>query len=98
MRALARCRALLAAFVAVAAVFVSTSAPAQDRAAERAAMIETIKGHARSGAQSIDPAVLKTMGTVPRHRFVSEAQRGAAYDDRPLPIGHGQTISQPFIV
>jgi protein-L-isoaspartate(D-aspartate) O-methyltransferase len=98
MSAVAQCRALLAAFLASAAAFVSTSAPAQDRAAERAAMIETIKGHARSGAQGIDPAVLKTMGTVPRHLFVPEARRGAAYRDRPLPIGHGQTISQPFIV
>jgi protein-L-isoaspartate(D-aspartate) O-methyltransferase len=35
---------------------------------------------------------------VPRHLFVPEGQRDAAYDDRPLPIGHGQTISQPFIV
>ncbi|TIU16338.1 MAG: protein-L-isoaspartate O-methyltransferase, partial [Mesorhizobium sp.] len=81
MSALAQCRALLAAFLASVAAFVSTSAPAQDRAAERAAMIETIKGHARSGAHGIDPAVLKTMGTVPRDRFVPEAQRGAAYHD-----------------
>ncbi|WEX75237.1 protein-L-isoaspartate(D-aspartate) O-methyltransferase [Sinorhizobium numidicum] len=98
MIALAQYRALLAASLASVAVFVSTSSPAQDRAAERAAMIETIKEHAHSGGQSIDPAVLRTMGTVPRHRFVPEAQRDAAYHDRPVPIGHGQTISQPFIV
>src|SRR5438270_10202353 len=42
--------------------------------------------------------VLEAMATVPRHEFVPEAYRAAAYADRPLPIGHGQTISQPFIV
>ena len=42
--------------------------------------------------------VLEAMATVPRHEFVPEASRAAAYADRPLPIGHGQTISQPFIV
>src|SRR3989449_241338 len=42
--------------------------------------------------------VLEAMATVPRHEFVPEASRAAAYADRPLLIGHGQTISQPFIV
>ncbi len=42
--------------------------------------------------------VLAAMGRVPRHEFVPEPLRGVAYSDRPLPIGHGQTISQPFIV
>jgi protein-L-isoaspartate(D-aspartate) O-methyltransferase len=42
--------------------------------------------------------VLNAMGKVPRHEFVPETQRPHAYEDRPLPIGHGQTISQPFIV
>jgi protein-L-isoaspartate(D-aspartate) O-methyltransferase len=103
MRRLAQYQALLAAVLASATAVVSTSAPAQDRFAERAAMIETIKGHARSApsaveGQGIDPAVLKTMGKVPRHLFVPEEQRSAAYGDRPLPIGYGQTISQPFIV
>ena len=46
-----------------------------------------------------DDTVLQAMGAVPRHRFVPEAYtRGDAYGDYPLPIGHGQTISQPFIV
>lgn len=45
-----------------------------------------------------DPAVLAAMAAVPRHLFVQEAFRGQAYDDRPLPIGQGQTISQPYIV
>ena len=42
--------------------------------------------------------VLAAMRSVPRHRFVPETSRRAAYDDRPLPIGFGQTISQPYIV
>jgi protein-L-isoaspartate(D-aspartate) O-methyltransferase len=45
-----------------------------------------------------DPRVLEAMRTIPRHRFVPEAYRNAAYEDRPLPIGEGQTISQPYIV
>ena len=45
-----------------------------------------------------DPRVLAAMRRVPRHRFVDASQAASAYDDRPLPIGHGQTISQPYIV
>lgn len=43
-------------------------------------------------------AVLDAMRAVPRHLFVPEALRRSAYEDHPLPIGHGQTISQPYIV
>ena len=45
-----------------------------------------------------DPAVLDAMRSVERHRFVPEGERSRAYDDGPLSIGHGQTISQPYIV
>lgn len=45
-----------------------------------------------------DEAVLSAMRKVPRHLFVESALHGKAYEDYPLPIGHGQTISQPFIV
>lgn len=45
-----------------------------------------------------DQRVLDAMGRVPRHRFVDGANARHAYDDRPLPIGDGQTISQPYIV
>ncbi len=66
-------------------------------------MIQTIETHAQSatgalGRDYIDPRVLAVMNEVPRHEFVSAWHRDDAYDDRPLPIGHGQTISQPFIV
>jgi protein-L-isoaspartate(D-aspartate) O-methyltransferase len=45
-----------------------------------------------------DPRVLDAMLRVPRHRFVPETCRAQAYDDHPLPIGDGQTISQPYVV
>ncbi|MHC4521042.1 MAG: protein-L-isoaspartate O-methyltransferase family protein, partial [Planctomycetota bacterium] len=45
-----------------------------------------------------DPNVLKAMRTVPRHAFVPAGQRAYAYQDHPLPIAEGQTISQPYIV
>ncbi|MFC1531649.1 protein-L-isoaspartate(D-aspartate) O-methyltransferase [Gemmatimonadota bacterium] len=45
-----------------------------------------------------DTAVLRAMETVPRHRFARPGDVDRAYSDRPLPIGHGQTISQPYIV
>jgi protein-L-isoaspartate(D-aspartate) O-methyltransferase len=45
-----------------------------------------------------DPVVLAAMEKVPRHRFVPADLRELAYEDGPLPIGHGQTISQPYIV
>lgn len=45
-----------------------------------------------------DPRVLEALGKVPRHLFVPESMRRYAYADEPLPIGEGQTISQPYIV
>jgi protein-L-isoaspartate(D-aspartate) O-methyltransferase len=45
-----------------------------------------------------DARVLQVMSEIPRHRFVPEPYRGNAYDDTALPIGHGQTISQPYMV
>jgi protein-L-isoaspartate(D-aspartate) O-methyltransferase len=45
-----------------------------------------------------DPRVLAALRAIPRHRFVPASMAGAAYDDSPLPIGFGQTISQPYIV
>ena len=45
-----------------------------------------------------DPRLLSAIGKVPRHLFVPPEYRDSAYEDRPLPIGYGQTISQPYIV
>ena len=66
-------------------------------------MVTTIEVHAKQagsalGRDSIAPEILKVMRDVPRHEFVPDRLRGDAYADRPLPIGYGQTISQPFIV
>ena len=48
--------------------------------------------------ETLDPRVMKALAEVPRHQFVPDSQRRYAYRNRPLPIGHGQTISQPYIV
>ena len=86
-----------AALLAVAACAVGGTAE-QDRGrpveARRQRMVED-----QIRARGIkDPRVLAAMAAVPRHRFVPEAQAGSAYEDTPLPIGEGQTISQPYIV
>lgn len=51
-----------------------------------------------TGRQALAPRVLEAMALVPRHVFIPEYPRDIAYVNRPLPIGHGQTISQPYIV
>ena len=53
---------------------------------------------AYTGRAELSPRVLDVMATVPRHEFVDRFGAASAYANRPLPIGHGQTISQPFIV
>ncbi|MBL8706316.1 MAG: protein-L-isoaspartate(D-aspartate) O-methyltransferase [Rhodospirillales bacterium] len=50
------------------------------------------------GKSALDHRVLQALGTVPRHEFVPAGMRDQAYENRPLPIGHHQTISQPYIV
>jgi len=65
-----------------------------DRAGERSEMVT--RQLAKRGIE--DEAVLRAMRSVPRHRFVPEALQSMAYADQPLPIGHDQTISQPYIV
>ena len=66
-------------------------------------MLRTIAGECRytsgiTGVTAIRPQVLEAMGRVPREQFVPNFYKAMAYDNMPLPIGHGQTISQPFIV
>jgi protein-L-isoaspartate(D-aspartate) O-methyltransferase len=50
------------------------------------------------GRKALDERVMAAIGTVERHQFVDESWRSDAYENRPLPIGYGQTISQPYIV
>jgi protein-L-isoaspartate(D-aspartate) O-methyltransferase len=94
---------LLPSMFAVAREAAAQDAAAQDAqcAGERAAMVETIRTHARSdalGQQGLSERVLEAMGRTKRHLFVPERSCSLAYADRPASIGHGQTISQPFIV
>jgi protein-L-isoaspartate(D-aspartate) O-methyltransferase len=99
-------RFITAASVISSILGASASSPAAaepDYAVERAAMVRTITAYSAGvssaiGRDRIAPEVLEAMGIVPRHQFVPEGVRPQAYADRPLAIGYGQTISQPFIV
>lgn len=67
--------------------------------AERESMVRNDIARSGWGRPAVkDKRVLEAMRSVPRHEFVPSRLRDRAYDDRPLPIGHGQTISQPYIV
>ncbi len=72
--------------------------PEERYAALRQEMLEQQLVRDRGGDRIVDPAVLRAMRTVLRHEFVPDDLRRFAYNDGPLPIGHGQTISQPYIV
>ena len=80
------------------------SPPARVEAARHPAFAERVTERGRMVATQIeargvrDPNVLRAVRTVPRHAFVPPEQRTHAYEDRPLYIGLGQTISQPYIV
>lgn len=93
-------RLLLAAWVAAAAwVAPAAARDAADSAERRRRMLAEIAAtyrEARTGRP--DPRVMEAIGKVPRHEFVPPSLAASAYDNRPLPIGAGQTISQPYIV
>lgn len=77
-----------------ALLLVAAASEDAQHAARREAMVAS-----QIAARGVaDPAVLRAMATVKRHLFVPEAYLADAYADRPLPIGYGQTISQPYIV
>ncbi len=72
-------------------------------ALERFAMVQVIaylaaRTSSETGIAEFDERVLRAMNKVPRHRFVPEPLRPYAYRNGPLPLGHGQNISQPFII
>ncbi|MBL8396449.1 MAG: protein-L-isoaspartate(D-aspartate) O-methyltransferase [Candidatus Accumulibacter sp.] len=79
-----------------AAIGVPSAAADADYGAARQRMVEQQLAADRRGIG--DPAVLKAMASVPRHEFVPSELRRHAYEDNPLPIGYGQTISQPYVV
>jgi protein-L-isoaspartate(D-aspartate) O-methyltransferase len=75
----------------------------EDRADERQRLMQTVAAQMRetgsaTGRPALSEGVMTALRQVPRHAFVPEDQRLYAYQNRPLPIGHGQTISQPYIV
>ena len=79
------------------------AADGQDFAALRARLVEEVDAmyaetRAETGLAKMSPAVRAALGKVERHRLVPPAQLPAAYRNHPLPIGSGQTISQPYIV
>jgi protein-L-isoaspartate(D-aspartate) O-methyltransferase len=75
----------------------------QDFAAQRARMVAEVEAmyaetRSETGLAAMSPAVRKAMGKVERHRLVPPGEVSRAYRNHPLPIGSGQTISQPYIV
>ena len=95
--------ALLVAVAPVAPVAPVAAAGGQDYAESRRVLIESIEDDVRAtaayiGRARLDDRVMAAMARVPRHEFVPEGVRRYAYENRPLPIGYGQTISQPYIV
>jgi len=89
-----RIRLLVSLLALLANGGTARSDPFDERIDERANLVfETIE---RRGVDQVE--VLRAMRRVPRHAFVPQALTDYAYEDRPLPIGHGQTISQPYIV
>ncbi len=74
-----------------------------DYAAEREALVREVQRQVVAtrdalGVEHLDPAVIEALRAVPRHAFVPTALHHQAYRDHPLPIGSGQTISQPYVV
>jgi len=86
-----RARVALSAVLALA--LVAGAKPASTDAARARMVARQLRARGIS-----DERVLAAMAKVPRHEFVPAASRPLAYEDEPLPIGHGQTISQPYIV
>jgi protein-L-isoaspartate(D-aspartate) O-methyltransferase len=85
-----------------AGIGLSTACAQKDQETERQAMVETLRIDSQraeeNGAPSLGERTLSVLGQVPRHEFVPDDQKSFAYQNRPLPIGAGQTISQPYIV
>jgi protein-L-isoaspartate(D-aspartate) O-methyltransferase len=94
---------LLTALLFLPVPHVSATSQQDALDAQRARMLEEIAEtvvdtRSETGVASLSDEVSRAMATTPRHEFVPDALRENAYENRPLPIGHGQTISQPYIV
>ena len=85
--------------VSAVALLLALPAFAQDFAAQRAELVEEVRYYASlAGDAELSDDVLESLNTVERHRFVPRRAIPFAYENRPLSIGWGQTISQPYIV
>ena len=96
-------RRFLEAAAALALAWAVPAGSADDHDAPRRGMLEAIadtttRTAGSTGVAAIDPEVMAALDAVPRHRFVPPESEDLAYENRPLRIGHGQTISQPYIV
>jgi protein-L-isoaspartate(D-aspartate) O-methyltransferase len=91
-------------WIGITLLLLPASALAGDEYAQaRQQLVEEVEQDVRDTSlyldkEALDPRVMAAMARVPRHEFVPAAQRRHAYDNRPLSIGFGQTISQPYIV
>lgn len=98
------CRVILFIFLmGIITVAITLASNSEEYRVQRERMIKEIEGDVkvtskRIGKKQLSRSVMKAMATVPRHEFVPVHLRRAAYANRPLPIGYGQTISQPYIV
>ena len=86
------------AVVAALTLTGALRAGADDFAPRRRRMMADVAAMARETGTPIGERVMAVLGSLPRHEFVPAEQVSNAYQNRPLPIGHGQTISQPYIV
>jgi protein-L-isoaspartate(D-aspartate) O-methyltransferase len=99
------CRALLLACLAFAMppLLAMGEPPPEEAVAARERLVQEVETEIRltshyHGSERLDPAVVAALRAVPRERFIPQALRSKAYGNHPLPIGLGQTISQPYIV
>jgi protein-L-isoaspartate(D-aspartate) O-methyltransferase len=88
--------------IIVAGLTMNTACSQTNYESQRQSLVEIVREESTLagdyGAPPISDATLAIIGKVPRHEFVPDAQKRFAYWDQPLPIGGGQTISQPYIV
>jgi protein-L-isoaspartate(D-aspartate) O-methyltransferase len=95
--------AILSGVALLASLLVEHTVYADEFSAKRKELVSVIEQDVKEtslylGKDLLDQRVMSAMAKVPRHEFVRAAYRKYAYENRPLPIGYGQTISQPYIV
>jgi protein-L-isoaspartate(D-aspartate) O-methyltransferase len=97
------CNRILIKLFLLVFLLVTTVQAGDKYTVARLSMIQAIEDDVKETSlyldkEALDPLVMNSMGKVPRHEFVPDRMRGLAYENRPLPIGYSQTISQPYIV